>query len=177
MSALTQLVEYRELPGFPGYRAGNDGSIWSCWKANGRGQQIMGGKWKRLRGAPRKEDGRLRYTLRTASGEYRRAYGSNFILEAFAGPCPEGLEACHENGDCLNDSPSNLRWDTHSSNLLDKRRHGTADPEKHPKAKLKNEDITTIIDLRANGQRLKAIAERFGVSEQRVFQICKKGSR
>lgn len=25
-------VEYRDIEGFPGYRIGSDGTVWSCWK-------------------------------------------------------------------------------------------------------------------------------------------------
>lgn len=37
----------------------------------------------------------------------------------------EGLIVCHEDGDQLNNNVSNLRWDTHSSNMKDKVIHGT----------------------------------------------------
>src|SRR5215472_269740 len=30
-------VDYRDIPGFPGYRVGDDGSIWSAWRKGGRG--------------------------------------------------------------------------------------------------------------------------------------------
>jgi hypothetical protein len=29
-------VEYRDVPGFPGYRVGSDGSVWSGWRTNGK---------------------------------------------------------------------------------------------------------------------------------------------
>lgn len=47
------------------------------------------------------------------------------VLEAFVGPCPEGQEGCHNNGDVLNCRLTNLRWDTKSSNNLDRVKHGT----------------------------------------------------
>lgn len=47
------------------------------------------------------------------------------VLEAFVGPCPEGMEGCHGDGDPTNNSLGNLRWDTATSNQLDKVRHGT----------------------------------------------------
>jgi hypothetical protein len=48
----------------------------------------------------------------------------NLVLEAFVGPCPEGMEACH-----LNDVPddnrlANLRWGTRSDNMRDRVRNG-----------------------------------------------------
>jgi hypothetical protein len=47
------------------------------------------------------------------------------VLEAFVDPRPDGLVACHNDGDCLNNVLSNLRWDTPSANVLDAVRHGT----------------------------------------------------
>lgn len=47
------------------------------------------------------------------------------VLEAFVGPCPEGMEACHNNRDPSDNRAINLRWDTHKNNLEDRRRHGT----------------------------------------------------
>ena len=47
------------------------------------------------------------------------------VLEAFVGPCPEGMEGCHNDGDASNNALSNLRWDTSSANKQDMIRHGT----------------------------------------------------
>lgn len=47
------------------------------------------------------------------------------VLTAFVGPCPDGMQACHNDGDKSNNRLSNLRWDTPSSNTLDLVRHGT----------------------------------------------------
>lgn len=46
------------------------------------------------------------------------------VLEAFNGPCPEGMEACHENGIRSDNRLINLRWDTSSSNNVDIVKHG-----------------------------------------------------
>lgn len=47
------------------------------------------------------------------------------VLEAFVGPCPPGMEGCHNNGDPTDNRLANLRWDTRRSNVLDSVRHGT----------------------------------------------------
>lgn len=47
------------------------------------------------------------------------------VLLAFIGPCPEGMEACHNDGDKRNNHLSNLRYDTSSANHLDRNRHGS----------------------------------------------------
>ncbi len=50
---------------------------------------------------------------------------SRLLLEVFVGPCPEGMQACHNDGDHLNNHVSNLRWDTPSANVQDRKLHGT----------------------------------------------------
>ncbi len=47
------------------------------------------------------------------------------ILLAFVGECPDGLQACHYDGDKSNCRLSNLRYDTPKGNAADKVRHGT----------------------------------------------------
>lgn len=47
------------------------------------------------------------------------------VLEAFAGPCPSGMEALHGDGDPSNNRIQNLRWGTRSENIQDAIRHGT----------------------------------------------------
>lgn len=46
------------------------------------------------------------------------------VLEAFVGPCPEGMEGCHNDDNTLNNQLPNLRWDTHAENNRDQVRRG-----------------------------------------------------
>ena len=46
------------------------------------------------------------------------------VLLTFVGRPHEGMEACHNDGDKLNNIPTNLRWDTRSANTFDKVAHG-----------------------------------------------------
>lgn len=45
------------------------------------------------------------------------------VLEAFVGPCPPDMVACHDNGRPRHNHVSNLRWDTPRANNLDRVRH------------------------------------------------------
>lgn len=48
------------------------------------------------------------------------------VLEVFVGPCPEGMETRHLDGDPhRNWWPENLAWGTHTENMQDRVRHGT----------------------------------------------------
>lgn len=46
------------------------------------------------------------------------------VLEAFVGPCPEGMETCHRNGVKTDNRVENLYWGTSSENNDDIVRHG-----------------------------------------------------
>lgn len=47
------------------------------------------------------------------------------MMENFVGPCPEGKEVAHNDGNELNNNLSNLRYATHEENCFDKISHGT----------------------------------------------------
>jgi HNH endonuclease/NUMOD4 motif len=55
----------------------------------------------------------------------RTAKVHRLVLEAFAGPCPEGMEALHRDGVREHVTLSNLRWGTHLENVADRANHGT----------------------------------------------------
>lgn len=61
------------------------------------------------------------------------------VLEAFVGPCPDGMEACHADDDRRHNALDNLRWDTKAANCQDRTRNGgspnalkTHCPQGHP---------------------------------------------
>lgn len=60
----------------------------------------------------------------TKHGVGKQAKVHRLVLEAFVGPCPEGMEGCHNNGDRKDAQLANLRWDTRSANALDRVKHG-----------------------------------------------------
>ncbi len=78
-------------------------------------------------------DGHLRCTLTCGNSRRKRnAKVHILVLEAFVGPRPLGLEGCHDDGDPANNRLTNLRWDTPSSNAVDRVRHGHHhEAEKH----------------------------------------------
>ena len=59
-----------------------------------------------------------------SSDKAQDKYVHRLVLEAFVGPCPEGMEGCHWDDDPTNNRLENLRWDTHSANTFDKVRNG-----------------------------------------------------
>lgn len=95
------------------------------------------------------------------------------ILLTFEGPCPEGMECCHNDGVRTNNYYSNLRYDTHKNNQADMRKHNTYQyGEKHPKCKLTEKQVWGIRLLLASGKYLqREIAEKFNVSQLTISAI------
>lgn len=99
------------------------------------------------------------------------------VCEAFHGPRPEGKQACHKDGDKLNNSKVNLRWGTQQENMNDRDRHGnTRRGEEHPNAKLNMCEVRQIRSrhkrfCKTNGAR--ALAREFGVSDHVIKQVIK----
>jgi DNA invertase Pin-like site-specific DNA recombinase len=94
------------------------------------------------------------------------------VLATFVGPCPVGMEACHNNGDPSDNRLSNLRWDTNAGNKADMVRHGTAPlGERNPLAALTDAEVRGMRQLMASGATQEAIAEAYGVSGTTVTRI------
>lgn len=172
-------VEYRPVVGFPGYRVGNDGSVWGCWRQRGVPGKKDGGSiaylssvWRRLSPHPTGDRGYLTVGFkRDGKLHHRRVH--RVVLEAFVGPCPEGMEGCHfPDRTVTNCRLDNLRWDTRKANHADKKVHGTQPSgEQCHSHKLTWPEVRAIRDLGKAGVRRREIARRFSVSVDTVRLI------
>lgn len=114
--------EWRPVTGHQGYEVSNLGRIRSI----DRTIVTKRGVAKRRKGQllrPFKGD-RLNHQV-VSFGHRDRHYVHTVVLEAFVGLRPEHCEACHNDGDPLNNCVDNLRWDSPSANQRDRRKHGT----------------------------------------------------
>lgn len=99
----------------------------------------------------------------------------HMVLLAFKGPRPEGLIGLHNDGNSMNNAPSNLRWGTHDDNMQDRKRHGNyADGEDHPMAKLTNEQVA---DIRARRLSCREVVSEFGIGRSQAYRILRGESR
>ncbi len=165
-------VEYRLVPDFPYYRVGDDGSAWSRYTPGMHGE--IGDTWHKLKAS--REQGRYTFIKlkNPAAPGYCQRYVHRLVLEAFIGPCPEGSEACHYDGNKSNNVLTNLRWDTRQGNMADMIRHGSRTWDKgsdHPKAKLTEADIPEIRRLVRSGLSMAKTAQRFKVSSASISQV------
>lgn len=102
---------WRPILGVEGYEVSNQGNVRSL-----SGRSVKAHKVSKY--------GHLQVSFYVDKKRIPR-YVHRLVLEAFVGPCPDGLQCCHNDGDATNNRLENLRWDTPSSNMYDKVRHGT----------------------------------------------------
>ncbi len=155
MPEFDSTIEYRDVQGFPGYKVGNDGSVWSCKRF---------GRWKRMSASKSKG---LYYVLslyRCGKKYLRKVH--HLLLETFVSPRIPGLVCRHLNGDSLDNSLENLCWGTSLENSADTIRQGRSPKgEKSHTAKLSERDIAAIL---VSPETAAKMAQRFHVSIQNV---------
>ena len=119
--------EWRAIPGYEGlYEVSDLGRV----RALDRVVTERTGKVRKHRGRVMsqwigKAHGYPCVTLSDGSRK-RHALVHRLVAITFLGlPEDEGYEVCHQNGDRQDPRLVNLRWDSHSSNVFDRRLHGT----------------------------------------------------
>lgn len=164
-------AEYRTIERFPGYRFGSDGSVWTRWQ--GTRVRFQTDTWRRINGCL--SNGYPEVYLRADGERAGRGYRTHrLILEAFVGPCPVGMEGCHNDSNPLNCNLDNLRWDTKAGNDADKVHRGTILRGSGVRnAKLNEEKVLEIRRLWAKGGKLKDLAAAYGVTDRLIRYICR----
>ncbi|MEE8810522.1 NUMOD4 motif-containing HNH endonuclease [Lactimicrobium sp.] len=143
----------------------------------------------RIRSLTRKVNGKNHYTgkpfLRTAKGQILRpgqfcknghvsvvlgnaACGSpvhQLIMKTFVGPCPDGTEVLHKNGNPKDNRLCNLRYGTRTENILDVYRQGKR------WRKLNIEDVQQIRFGLTTGIKGSELAAMYQVSESCISSI------
>lgn len=152
-------IEYRGLDflGFPGYRVGSDGSVWLRWVTCRWGRRLTD-KWRLMKQCvqPKRTAGRAYRYLNLVppeGGKFTTFRVHRLILEAFVGPCPDGMEARHKDGNPGNNRLDNLAWGTKEENTEDNRKSGAY--KKTARARLFTHEGKTLC--------LKEWADHFGI--------------
>lgn len=102
------------------------------------------------------------------------------IILTFVGPCPQGMETRHLDGNASNNKLDNLRYGTRSENELDKIRYGTRfQPdnrgEKCTTSKLTTQQVLQIRKLYAEQKiSYKQLARKFNISASQVHNIINR---
>lgn len=117
------------IPGYEGaYEVSDDGRVWSvrrpvCSYVTQAGKRISDFRYC---GGHVMQQAVNRYGYPAVGlrifGKKRSFTVHRLVLEAFVGPCPDGMEACHKNDDPTDNRLVNLRWGSHVSNIEDRDR-------------------------------------------------------
>ena len=129
----------------------------------------------------RDKDGYQRISLATERGkDARRVHRGvhQIVCVVFHGPCPEGMQVRHIDGDLTNNDPMNLGYSTVLVNNRDRITHGTVPRgSKHGMAKLTEPKVQAIRGLSSLRTSRKgphsdiSLGSLFGVSSSTVRLI------
>lgn len=138
----------KPVPSAPGYFACEDGHI---WRRGSRRVAMTNGR------------GYLRIKV-SVKNTQRDAYIHRLVCEAYHGPCPEGMQCRHLDGDRKNNRPCNLQWADKKTNEADKAGHGTLmRGDGHASSKLTGEVVMYARQCATDGETVASIADRLGV--------------
>lgn len=156
------MSEWRTVPGWERYYVSNEGGVFDAINRT----MLQIGDYQRV----------VLYKSRVRSG--RKVSPGRLVLEAFVGPCPEGMECCHWDDNRLNNHISNVRWGTRGDNITDAYRNGRGDKsgEKNGCAVMTEANVLEAIELRKTDVKAwpyYRLGERYGVSAQAVFAAVK----
>ena len=125
---------WKTVVGYPYYEVSNLGRVRSIkrlaytragWPTYPGGHILKGYK---------RPYGYISINLCKPDGKYTGKLVHRLVLEAFIGPCPEGMQCCHYNDIKDDNRLENLRWDTHKANMKDAIRNerGVGKPKNKP---------------------------------------------
>jgi len=171
----------KAIIGYKGYYASKNGEIFTKWSRRWRNagyktkdgaEVFIGNKLRKLAGSV-DTSGYRKYCLGN-NGKKTTATGSVLVLLAFEGARPDGMLACHNNGDKLDNRISNLRWDTPKSNTADIKKHGNQNfciGERVGTSKLNEKQVRVIRHAIGYGSSDCGIAKLFGVCRETIRKI------
>ena len=108
---------------------------------------------------------RTRPYLKVTLCHHRDFEVHSLIASAFYGPCPEGCEVLHINGELHDNRPENLRYDTHAENMHDIYIQGGK------ARKLTAEDVQQIRFGLFCGFIQRELAAMYGISRSTISDI------
>lgn len=112
----------------------------------------------------------------SAGGKQRTLYVHKCVAEAFLGPCPEGMQVNHKDGDKWNNVPENLEYVTPKANTrhamargLRRYRYG----EEHQNSTITEDVVREIRRLyRTTRLSCREIGDRFGLKYNHAWAIA-----
>ena len=165
---------WKDIPGYEGlYQVSNLGRVKSLPHWIQRRNVLTGGvskvltPEKILKPQPQKS-GHLDVKLGTHPAKHHRIH--RLVMLAFCGPCPPGMEVCHNDSNPANNRLDNHRYDTHLNNQIDMAYVGN-----RSRQIIKVPQVYEIRARLARGDTCKDIAKDYGVDKSTISKI--KGGR
>lgn len=171
------MTEWRPVVGYEGsYEVSDEGDVRSVARvivrSNGAEQSV---RPRELKKHPDRRGYHLVSLTRDHRPVHRRVH--RLVLEAFAGPCPEGYEGLHGDGDMYNNHLSNLRWGTRTENVHDSMRHGTLPVgEDAAAAKITEQDVRDIRAAQKAGESMSGLSRRYALALSTIQAIVHRRS-
>lgn len=157
--------EWRDISGYEGlYQVSNTGKVRSMNYR--RTRRVAELKQKNVKG--------YKYVDLCGESDTRMPSVHRLVIESFVGPCPDGKQVNHIDGDPCNNNILNLEYVTAAENIQHSFTHlgrQTCPGTKNGKAKLTDDKVVEILKLRKSGMKIKDIAEAFGVGYATVHNI------
>ena len=159
---------WKDVPGYEGlYQVSDHGHVRSSPNTGIRGKRKAG---RTLRQASNQYGHKWVMLYKDQSGV--KHYIHRLVLLAFVGPCSDGMQGRHLDGNASNNNLVNLKWGSPAENAADKLTHGTQPMGRHTyNAKLTEEDVCKIRSM--NGL-YQDIGVAFGVSASLVGAIKRR---
>ena len=157
---------WKDIPGYEGsYQVSTLGRVKSlprvvqipCY-----GTRTLSEKMLRL---SRCTSGHLYVNLRK-DGSTHHSEIHRLVMLAFVGPCPPGMEVCHNDSNPQNNRLDNLRYDTHLNNQIDMAYVGN-----RSRQKLSVDDVLRIRARLKRGEVGRRLAAEYGVSQSCISAI------
>jgi len=163
------MERWRPIPDARGYEVSNLGRVRSKDRVvvTSRGPRSVKGRV--LKATPN-TDG---YLMVNVGGRNQTVH--RLVLAAFVGPCPDGQEARHLNGNRADNRLANLAWGTRAQNEADRERHGgVLFGVRHPNTRLTPADDRDILLQYEQGTPQRVLAARYGVGQATISRALRR---
>jgi hypothetical protein len=161
---------WKSVVGYEGlYSVSTDGRVRGERKTRDRGRGVLAIVRERIL---RPYAGKNYNSVSLVNGESKKTKNiHSLVAEAFLGKLERGQCVCHINGDSRDNRLLNLRYDTYSGNMLDKKKHGTnKEGVGHYKHILTEEQARYILSVKGE-KTCSELADKFGVSISTISKI------
>lgn len=146
---------WKAIPGYEGlYEVSDQGRVRSLDREYVRSDGVATRRRGRTLKPVVNTNGRHQVYLCIPGSKQKPCLVHRLVLEAFVGPCPEGMEACHYNDTFTDNRLCNLRWDTREANTADRIRNGVSFglPKAHCPKGHPYDDVNTYVNPNTGGR-------------------------